>query len=137
MRFILDTNICIYIIKKKPEQVFDRFKSVAVGDLCISAITFSELQYGVSKSASPDRNQAALTEFLGPINILDYPAAAAVRYGDIKAQLATRGQIIGPNYLLIAAHALTLGAVLITNNETEFRRVPGLTVENWVVKSLE
>ena len=132
MRFILDTNICIYIIKRNPDSVFERFETLSPLDIGISAVTYSELQYGIAKSAYQLQNQTALNEFLAPLTILDYPANAAPLYGEIKASLETNGQSIRPNDLLIAAHALVIGAVLVTNNEKEFNRIPDLKVENWV-----
>lgn len=131
MRYMLDTNICIYIIRQNPDQVFEHFRTLSPTDLGISAITFSELQYGVSKSRKRAQNQAALLEFLAPLIIADYPAEAASVFGDIKATLESKGQIIGPNDLLIAAHALSIGAKLVTNNTKEFGRIADLEVENW------
>jgi len=127
----LDTNICIYIIKRKPEQVHSRFKQLRIGDVGISAITFCELQFGVANSAQVEKNQLALTKFLGPLEIIDFPSAAAIEYGNIKKHLQSRGQLIGNFDLLIAAHAIHQGLILVTNNAKEFKRVPGLKVENW------
>jgi tRNA(fMet)-specific endonuclease VapC len=131
MRYLLDTNICIYIIKRKPEQVHRRFKQLHIGDVGISAITFCELQFGVANSAQVEKNQLALTKFLGPLEIIDFPSAAATEYGNIKKHLQSRGQPIGNFDLLIAAHAIHQGLILVTNNAKEFKRVPGLKVENW------
>jgi tRNA(fMet)-specific endonuclease VapC len=132
MRYLLDTNTCIYIIKRSPAQVLQRFKRLQVGDVGISAITFCELQYGVSNSSKPEQNQLALTEFLAPIEVLDFPSAAALLFGKIRAQLQRAGTPIGSYDLLIAAHALHEGLVLVTNNSKEFVRVPGLTIEYWI-----
>lgn len=132
MRYMLDTNICIYLIKKKPAGVIQRLQSLRISDVGLSSITLAELEYGVEKSQRPDQNRWALTEFLSPLDILSFDAAAAQRYGAIRSRLEKSGKVIGSMDLLIAAHALSLGAVLVTNNASEFRRVEELTVENWV-----
>lgn len=132
MRYLLDTNICIYIIKRKPEQVFRRFQRQRPGDIGISAITYSELCYGVANSARPEQNQAALAEFVAPLEVCDYPADASTAYGRIRAELRRRGKPIGPLDTLIAAHAVHLGVVLVTNDMTDFQRVSSLRVESWV-----
>ena len=132
MRYMLDTNICIYLIKKKPAGVIRRLQSLRISDVSLSSITLAELEYGVGKSQRPDQNRWALTEFLSPLDILSFDAAAAQRYGAIRSRLEKSGKVIGSMDLLIAAHALSLGAVLVTNNASEFRRVEELTVENWV-----
>ena len=131
MRFLLDTNICIYIIKKSPLAVFAKFQKLRVGQICISAITLSEMQYGISNSSKPQKNQTALDSFLAPINVLDYPANASETYGNIRTDLKTKGQLIGANDLLIAAHAKSQNLILVTNNVKEFNRVDGLHLENW------
>ena len=132
MRYMLDTNICIYLIKKKPAGVIQRLQSLRISDVSLSSVTLAELEYGVEKSQRPDQNRWALTEFLSPLDILSFDAAAAQRYGAIRSRLEKSGKVIGSMDLLIAAHALSLGAVLVTNNASEFRRVEELTVENWV-----
>jgi tRNA(fMet)-specific endonuclease VapC len=132
---LLDTNICIYIIKRKPDEVLRRFQQYHPGDIGISTITLAELQYGVAKSQSPQRNAEALSEFLIPLEILSFDEAATQTYGTIRALLQRQGKIIGAMDLLIAAHALSLDAALVTNNLKEFDRVPGLKLENWVVTS--
>jgi len=132
MRYLLDTNTCIYIIKRSPEQVMLRFKRLRVGDVGVSAITVCELQFGVSNSSQPERNQRALTEFLGPLEILDFPVAASVVYGDIRTRLQRAGTPIGSYDLLLAAHALQRELTLVTNNVREFLRVPDLRTENWI-----
>lgn len=132
MRYLLDTNTCIYIIKRSPEQVMLRFKRLRVGDVGVSAITVCELQYGVSNSSQPERNQRALTEFLGPLEVLDFPAAASTTYGEIRASLQRSGKPIGSYDLLLAAHALHDNLILVTNNIREFARVPDLRLENWL-----
>ena len=133
MRHLLDTNTCIYIIKRSPEYLYDRFKRLRVGDVCVSAITYCELQYGVARSKQPVKNQTALNEFLAPLEVLDFPSAAAIVFGQIRAHLDEQATPIGNYDLLIAAHALHEGFVLVTNNTREFSRVPGLKAENWIV----
>lgn len=132
MRYLLDTNICIYVIRRRPPQVLARFQRCAVGDIGLSTVTLAELQYGVAKSAFPERNQEALTAFTLPLEILPFDAPAAAAYGPIRATLERQGTPIGAMDLLIAAHAVSLGVILVTNNPREFGRVPGLQVENWV-----
>lgn len=132
MRYLLDTNACIDIIKHSPEHLRAKFQRMNVGDVGISAITHCELQYGVAMSKHPERNQVALTEFLAPLEVLDFPAEASLVFGDIRAHLTRRGTPIGNYDLLIAAHARYLDLVLVTNSVREFSRVPGLKVENWV-----
>lgn len=132
MRYLLDTNICIYLIKRRPEVVFARFKQHRIGEIGISSITYSELTYGVHKSAKPQQNLQALTEFTAPLDIVPYDDHAAEAYGVIRSQLEAKGRPIGPLDTLIAAHALSLGSILVTNNEKEFSRVSGLHLENWL-----
>ena len=131
MKYMLDTNICIYIIKQKPQKVINRFRQAKVSEIGVSSITLSELEYGVIKSANPEQNKLALTQFVAPIEIPAYDDAAAQHYGRVRAYLERQGTPIGSLDLLIAAHALSLNAVLITNNEKEFKRVSDLKIENW------
>jgi tRNA(fMet)-specific endonuclease VapC len=131
MRYLLDTNICIYLIKKKPRQVLQKFDEHSVGDIGVSAITVSELQYGVSKSQHPARNNQALTRFLLPLVVADFDELAAASYGKIRAVLEVQGKPIGAMDLLIAAHAIRLNTVLVTNNVKEFSRIADLEVVNW------
>ncbi len=131
MKYLLDTNICIYIIREKPLKVLEHLQLVDIRDVGISAITLSELEYGVEKSTRKARNKIALTEFLVPLEIMPYDDLAAQYYGKIRSFLERDGQIIGPLDLLIAAHALSLNSILVTRNEKEFRRIPELSVENW------
>jgi tRNA(fMet)-specific endonuclease VapC len=131
MKYMLDTNICIYIIKQKPQNVIERFRQAEVSQIGVSSITLSELTYGVMKSAKPEQNRLALVQFLAPIEIPAYDDAAAQHYGEIRAHLEREGKPIGSLDLLIAAHALSLNSFLITNNESEFKRVPNLKIENW------
>ncbi len=132
MVFMLDTNICIYIIKQKPPRVLDRFKRTEISEITISSITLSELMYGVSKSYRPEQNLMALTQFVAPLDILSYDDEAAQFYGDLRAHLEKQGTPIGALDMLIAAHALSISGTLVTNNEKEFKRVPNLNIENWV-----
>ena len=132
MKFILDTNICIYLIKKKPVQVFEKFKELPLGSIGISSITLAELQYGIEKSTQQDKNQFALNQFLLPLEVLDFNSEAAIEYGKIRTYLERNGLPIGSLDMLIAAHTKTLGLTLVTNNEKEFVRIEGLKVENWV-----
>ena len=132
MKVMLDTNICIYIIKQKPTSVLQRFAAFPVGDLGISVVTLAELEYGASKSREPARNREALEQFVSPLEIAVFDRRATIAYGQTRAFLEKRGRPIGSMDLLIAAHALSLNVRLVTNNLEEFRRVPGLRVENWV-----
>jgi tRNA(fMet)-specific endonuclease VapC len=131
MRFLLDTNICIYIIKRKPVHVLHKFSSFSVGEIGIPAIVAAELLFGVQKSAYPERNRQALVNFLRPFEITHFDYPAAVAYGIIRQQLQSIGQPIGALDMLIAAQAISLHVPLVTNNGREFERVQGLTVENW------
>lgn len=132
MKYMLDTNICIYIIKKKPKEVFEKFKLLNVGDICISSITFSELMYGVEKSQHHQTNKIALQEFVLPLDILSFDINSAHHYGYLRAYLERKGNSIGPLDLMIAAHAQSVKMTLVTNNIKEFSRVPHLKMENWV-----
>jgi tRNA(fMet)-specific endonuclease VapC len=131
MKLLLDTNICIYLIKKSPPSVLKRFDTYAVGTIGISSITVAELEFGVQKSLYPSQNLQALEQFLLPLVILDFDHEAAKAYGKIRALLENRGRVIGALDMLIAAHALSLNIPLATNNVREFSRVPGLKVINW------
>ena len=130
MRYLLDTNICIYVINARPPAVQERFLAHEADGVGISAITASELYWGVHKSGSA-RNLAALEKFLSPLTVLDYGLAAAQRYGELRAHLDRQGTPIGPLDQQIAAHALALDVTLVTNNLREFERVPGLRLANW------
>ena len=130
--FMLDTDICIYIIKKKPQNVFKHFQQLQAGELAISVITYAELMNGAKKSRRVKDNLKKLEELAELLVIEPFHKEAAVAYGDIRSSLEKRGMIIGSNDLLIAAHVLSLNWILVTNNEKEFKRVDGLKVENWV-----
>lgn len=129
--YMLDTNICIYAIKNKPEQVLQRIKRNVQKGLCISVITLAELEHGVQKSLYPEKNEVALIQFLAILEILPFNDLAAVEYGKICAYLQKRGTPIGTMDMLIAAHAKAEKIVLVTNNTRKFERVPGLKFENW------
>jgi len=132
MIYLLDTNICIYIIKKRPINVLERFKELPLGSVGISTITLAELAYGIRKSTNPEKNLEALNQFLVPLDILSFDYDATISYGKIRAELEKKGTPIGPLDTLIAAHALSLNLTLVTNNEKEFNRIIALKVENWV-----
>jgi tRNA(fMet)-specific endonuclease VapC len=132
MRYLLDTNICIYIIKKKPSSVLDHLEMLQPSDVTISSITLAELEYGIAKSTRPEQNREALSGFLTPFDILPFDEQAAYHYGEVRKDLEAKGQVIGSMDMMIAAHARSLGFPVVTNNEKEFKRVPGLIVENWV-----
>jgi len=130
-RYLLDTNICIYIRQAKPEPVLRRFRSLRPGEAALSVITYGELFYGAQKSASRGAALERLRELVEWLPALPLPEAAAEAYGTIRADLQAKGETIGNNDLWIAAHALSAGLVLVTNNEKEFRRVRDLKVQNW------
>lgn len=132
MKYLLDTNICIYIIKKKPESVIKIFSKIKLGDVAISAITIAELYFGLAKSSKPNENTIALQEFLQPLVTLDFNSDDAVVYGRIRAGLEANGQMIGAMDLLIAAIALSRELILVTNNDKEFSRIKDLKLENWI-----
>lgn len=132
MPWLLDTNTCIYIIKQKPASVFEKFKTIAPGQVALSVITLAELEYGARKSAAVEKNLSALHQFTIPFDILPFDYNATVEYGLIRADLEAKGTPIGPLDTLIAAHARSLNYILVTNNEKEFGRVNSLQVENWV-----
>lgn len=131
MTYMLDTNVCIDVIRKRSRVLVERIRERAVDDIAISVITVSELQHGVAKSSNPERNRVAMLEFLVPFTVLPFDDVAARAYGEIRTTLETRGTPIGPMDMLIAAHALSRHLILVTNNADEFRRVPRLSVENW------
>ncbi len=131
MRYMLDTNICIYAIKHKPEKVFLKLQETDPEDVCISSITYAELVHGVEKSASVERNRVALSLLLSNIEIKDFDVKAADEYGKIRADLEKKGTPIGPLDMMIAGHAKSLGLAVVTNNVKEFSRVNGIEVVNW------
>ena len=133
MRYLLDTNICIYIINVKPEKVLRKLEQYTVNEFAISSITHAELQYGIEKSANKKTNQDALDEFLLPLTILPFHGKRLVTcYGEIRVSLESKGKTIGPLDMLIAAHAFSLDLTIISNNTKEFARIPNLKCENWM-----
>ncbi len=132
MKYMLDTNICIYIIKHKPEKVIERFLKLDPKEICISSITFAELSYGAEKSLEKIKNHIALTLFLSNLEIKSFDMKAAEEYGYVRAELEAKDSPIGSLDTEIAAHARSLGLILVTNNTREFERVEGLKFENWV-----
>ena len=132
MKYLLDTNICIYIINKKPLKVFDHFSGLVTGEIGVSALTVAELEFGAAKSQARARNEEALARFLSPLEVVPFGEGAARHYGVMRAALERKGTPIGAVDMLIAAQALSVGATLITNDLGEFRRVPGLRCKNWV-----
>lgn len=131
--FMLDTNICIYIRRELPAQVLARLRQVPRESLCMSSVTFAELMYGARKSQAIEANIGKLNALRQHIRVLPFDEAAAETFGAIRADLERRGEIIGPYDLLIAGHALSIGATLVTNNVKEFVRVGGLPIENWTL----
>ena len=131
LKYMLDTNIVIYTMKNKPDSVHERFKKHH-GRMCISSITYMELVYGAERSSNPDRNLTSLEGFVARMDVLSLDVSAAAHAGQIRAELARLGMPIRPYDQLIAGHARSQGLVLVTNNEEEFARVPGLRTENWV-----
>ena len=131
MKLMLDTNICIYIIKQQPVAVLKRFLEYQIGDIGISSITLSELRYGVAKSTHQAKNAKALDEFITPLEVVSFDEEAAHVYGEIRATLEKAGTPIGAMDMLIAAHAVSLGVPLVTNNTREFVRITSLDVIDW------
>ncbi len=131
MKYMLDTNICIYAIKNKPESVIRKIMEQNPEDLCISVVTYAELMHGVEKSQAVEKNRVALSLFLSAITILDFDNRAAEAYAQIKAQLEKKGTPIGPMDSLIAGHAKSQKLILVTNNTREFSRVTELQLEDW------
>jgi tRNA(fMet)-specific endonuclease VapC len=132
MRYLLDTNICIYLIKKRPPEVLDRFRQHSPQDVAISIITLFELEYGAEKSQYRQRSKDALTKFLLPLNLINLDRSSALESAIIRAQLEKKGMPIGPYDLLIAGLARSQDMILVTNNIKEFGKVAGLHLENWV-----
>ena len=132
MRYLLDTNICIHLIRYKPPPLLQTLTALPVGDVGVSAITVAELQAGVRKSREPERNAEALAMFLLPLVVADFDCAAAEAYGRVRAHLESAGTQIGPLDTLIAGHAVSLDATVVTDNVGEFSRIPGLRIENWL-----
>jgi len=132
MRYMLDTNICIALIKRKPPKALRRFDRLSAGDIGISTITLAELRNGTARSQHVEKNRQALEEFLLPLEVADFDESAASAYGTVRADLESGGRPIGPLDTQIGAHAMSLDTVLVTDNTTEFRRIKGLKVESWL-----
>jgi tRNA(fMet)-specific endonuclease VapC len=133
MKYMLDTNICIYLIKQNPAKVLKHFKSHAIGDIGISSVTLAELRDGVSKSQHIEKNQQALDEFVLPLEIADFDETAAQEYGTIRAEIERAGKPIGSMDMLIGAHAHALGVTLVTNNTKEFKQIKNLKIVDWSI----
>ena len=131
LKYMLDTNIVIYTMKNRPERVRDTFKK-RDGQMCISSITLGELIYGAEKSMAPEQNLADIESMISRLEVKPFDSPAAIHFGQIRATLAKAGTPIGPYDAMIAGHARALALVLVTNNENEFQRVPGLMRENWL-----
>lgn len=131
MKYMLDTNICIYIINQKPTQVLERFALHSIHDITISSISVAELAFGVEKSGSK-RNKIALEKFLSPLTILPFSEQEMWHYAHIRHHLESQGKTIGPLDMLIASHAISKDLTLVTNNTAEFKRISYLKLENWV-----
>lgn len=131
MKYLLDTDICIYIIKQKPIKVFEKLKTIPPYHVGISAITLAEMEFGVANSLHKEKNQTALNLFTSTIDVIPFDDNAAISYGSIRLHLQKLGTPIGPLDLLIAAHAKSINAILVTNNHKEYSRVTGLVIENW------
>ncbi len=132
MIYLIDTNICIYIMNNHPPEVIEKFKKIGIGEVGVSSITVSELYYGVCKSSQIKKNSQRVNEFLQPFTILPYDEKASINYGHIRYELEKTGKLIGPLDMLIAAHALSNDLILITNNMKEFKKIKSLRLENWV-----
>lgn len=130
--YMLDTNICIYVINARPPSVLERFRRERLGSISISSVTAAELAFGVAKSGSA-RNREALEMFLAPLEVLPFDASAIWHYGDLRAALERHGEPIGALDTMIAAHAMASNTILVTNNTREFARVAGLRLENWAI----
>ncbi len=133
MKYILDTNICEFVIRGKSPLVLQRFRQQLPDDLGVSTVTLAELRFGADKSKDPIKNHAALNSFLAPIQVLTFDAECAEYYGRVRSDLEKRGVPIGPLDTMIAAQSLRLHLPLVTNNTSEFSRVPGLKLEDWSI----
>lgn len=130
LKYLLDTNICIYIIKNKPQQVKGYFNQHQ-HQLCISSVVLMELLYGAEKSANPSKNRLVVESFVQKLTVIDYDSRASAHTAEIRAELESKGMKIGAYDNMIAGHARSLGLIVVTNNEKEFNRVSGLRIENW------
>jgi len=132
MKFLLDTNICIYIIKNKYIDIVKKMEKVGIENIGVSSITIAEMEYGISKSTKPNESESKLYEFLVPFTVLDFNVSAARYYGKIRNELNRKGTPIGTMDLLIASIAIANRLKIVTNNEKEFERISGLRIENWI-----
>ena len=132
MKYLLDTNICIALIRQRPAGLLQRLTALEPGEVGLSSITLAELIYGADKSSQTEQNLAALEQFLLPLELVNFDESAATAYGQIRAGLEREGKVIGSMDMLIAAHALSLNTILVTNNTKEFGRVSGLLLEDWI-----
>lgn len=132
--YLLDTNICIYAINRKPASVINAIKEKSVLGLYISSITLAELEYGIENSLQQDSNRVALQKFISVFNVLDFDAEDAISYGKLRSRLKRTGKPIGPLDMLLAAQALSKDLIFVTNNASEFERVEGLQIEDWSIK---
>jgi tRNA(fMet)-specific endonuclease VapC len=132
MKYMLDTNICIGLIRNKPRNLITKLTDCAPGEVGISIITIAELTHGAHKSSQVEQNLLALDQFLFPLEIADFDQQASASYGFVRAFLEREGKVIGSMDMLIGAHALSLGVVLVTNNTNEFSRIPNLQMEDWI-----
>ena len=133
MKYMLDTNICIFTIKNKSTSLIQRLSKIDPSEICISSVTLSEMYYGVYKSQAKEKNLSALEKMLTSLEVVPFASLAAQSYGEVRASMEKTGNIIGPLDFLIAAHALSLKSILVTNNVSEFKRVKSLKVEDWTV----
>ena len=130
-RYMLDTDMCSYIIRERPESVRQRFKTLAMEQLCVSVVTYAELIYGVERSSSKRVNRPVIEDFVRHLDVMDWDTEAADQYGVIRAKLEAAGTLIGAMDMMIAAHAKSIKAVLVTNNQKHFNKVRGLKIDNW------
>jgi len=130
--YMLDTDTCSYIIRERPISVLERFRKLAMEQICISSVTYAELLYGVARSSSKRINRPIVDDFVRHLDVIDWDTGAAEQYGQIRADLEARGEPVGAMDMMIAAHAKSIKAVLVTNNQKHFARIKGLKVENWV-----
>jgi tRNA(fMet)-specific endonuclease VapC len=135
-RYLLDTNICIYLRQNRPPEVTERFRHLQHGEAALSVITYGELLYGAERSQQRTRALQSVTRLVSLLPVLPMPEEAAATYGEIRATLEMQGQLIGGNDLWIAAHAQSSGLILVTNNEREFKRISGLKIQNWASRHL-
>ena len=131
MKYMLDTNICIGLIRNKPQSLIERLTACAPGEVGVSSITIAELAHGANKSSQVEQNLSALEQFLLPIEVADFDQRASAVYGYVRVFLEREGKVIGSMDMLIGAHALSLNVIMVTNNTDEFRRIPNLKIEDW------